>query len=282
MLPLPHILDRIRQHKLAERAERSVPLSALRAAAEQMAPPRDARGALRRPAGARVRVIAEFKRRSPSAGWLQREADAAAIGRAYARAGAAMISVLTDGRFFGGSLADLTAVQDAVPVPVLRKDFLLDDYDVYAARCAGASCVLLIARLFPDAGALRALIDQSRALGMEPLVEAHTVAEAAACRDAGAHLIGINHRDLDTLTMDLSLSQGLRAALGRGPVLVAESGLGSGADLLEMERRGMDAVLIGEALLRGPDPGAGLARLLDELTAVSPLQSAGEGSGVRR
>lgn len=214
--------------------------------------------------GAGLRVIAEFKRRSPSAGALQ-AGDPVAVAAGYAAAGAVMASVLTDGPAFGGSLEDLRRVAAAGRLPALRKDFLLDEYDLCEARRAGARAVLLIARVFPDRGALRALVATAAGLGLLPLVEAHDRAEAEAARAAGAALIGINHRDLQTLRIDLSLSLGLRAALGPEAVLVAESGLRDAADLRAMVERGMDAALIGESLLRQPDPGAALRGLLQGL-----------------
>lgn len=245
-----------------------MPLGALRAQAEQQPAPLPLGPALRLCPGQPIRVIAEFKRRSPSAGWIRPGADAVAVTAGYAQAGAAALSILTEPDFFGGALDDLAAVARAVPRPALRKDFLLDEYDLFAARAAGAAAVLLIVRALPDPGLLRALIDQCRDLSLTPLCEAHTRAEALAARAAGAEVIGINHRDLQTLRIDLDLSADLRQDLGPEPILVAESGLRSAADLRTMQRRGMDAVLIGEALMRAPDPGAALAALLAQLDDV--------------
>lgn len=270
----PDVLDRIMDGKRAARARRASSLGDLRRAAAAAPPPRDARAALRAPG--RIAVIAEFKRRSPSAGWLQQGADAAAICAGYARAGARALSVLTDEADFGAAPGDLEAVCAAVPLPALRKDFLLDEYDLCAARAAGASLALLIARVFPDRGELAELIAAAAGLGLAVLVEAHSLEEAERSLAAGADIIGVNHRDLQTLRMDLSLSDGLRARLGPAPILVAESGLRSGADLRLMRERGMDAALIGEMLLREPDPPARLRRLLTE--AGETDASAGEGA----
>lgn len=259
--PRADILSRILADKRAARALRHTPLPALRRQAEAAPAPPEALLSLRRGAGP-IRAIAEIKRRSPSAGWLRPDADAAAVARAYAQAGAAAISVLTDGPCFGGAPADLRAAARAVPVPLLRKDFLLDEHDLCEARLWGASCALLIARVFPDDGELAGLIAAAEALGLHALVEAHSQAEALRALRAGARIIGVNHRDLATLRIDLDLSLGLRAALGEGPVLVAESGLRGAAEVRAMADRGMDAVLVGEALMRQADPGAALAALL--------------------
>lgn len=263
------VLDRIVAARRAAQAARREPLAALRRRAE--AAPAPPPVLLRREdAGSRISVIAEVKRRSPSAGPIRPDADAPAVAAGYAAAGAAMISVLTEGPSFGGSLRDLQEVAAAVPLPALRKDFLLDEYDLCEARAHGAACALLISRLFDDDGALAALIQAAGALPLRALVEAHTLAEAERALRLGADLIGINHRDLRTLRIDLSVSAGLRAALGPAPLLVAESGLREAADLRLMAARGFDAVLIGEGLMRAPDPGAALAALLRAVDEPEP------------
>lgn len=251
------VLSAIVARRRAAIARRQEPLLQVRREAEA-APrrPLDLEG-WRAQRGAGVRVIAEFKRRSPSAGVLQ-EGDPVQVVAGYAAAGAVMASVLTEASGFGGSLDDLARVAADGRVPVLRKDFLLDEYDLCEARRAGAAAALLIARVFPDRAELQALVATAEALGLVPLVEAHDQAEAEAALHAGARLIGVNHRDLQTLKTDLSLSQGLRAALGPEPLLVAESGLRDAADLRAMAARGMDAVLVGASLLRTADPGAAL------------------------
>jgi indole-3-glycerol phosphate synthase len=206
-------------------------------------------------------VIAEFKRRSPSAGALRPGADAALIARAYARAGAAALSVLTDEHFFGGRMEDLAVARTAVALPVLRKDFLLDERDLLEARLGGADAVLLIVRIL-DRARLAALLDQAGQAGLDALVEAHSAAEIDLALACGARVIGINHRDLDTLAIDLELSARARAQVGPSVTLVAESGIQSRADVARMREHGADAILIGESLLRAPDPGAALADLL--------------------
>jgi indole-3-glycerol phosphate synthase len=208
------------------------------------------------------RVIAEFKRRSPSAQTIRPDADVATIVAEYARAGAAALSVLTDNEFFGGDLSDLATAREVCgPAPILRKDFILFEEDLVDARLAGADAVLLIVRLLPDA-ALAALHEAAVRLGLEVLVEVHSDEECRRAVGFGARLVGVNHRDLDTLTISLDLSARLASLLPAGVVRVAESGLRSGADLRLMRARGYHAVLVGETLMRAPSPGAQLAALL--------------------
>jgi indole-3-glycerol phosphate synthase len=206
-----------------------------------------------------VKVIAEFKRRSPSAGAIRPAADPAQIARSYEQAGAATLSVLTDEGFFGGSPADLQAARAAVRLPILRKDFLLDEKDVIDSRAMGADAILLIVRIL-DVTRLRTMHFAARELGMDALVEAHTDHEIDLALEAGASIIGVNHRDLDTLTIDLSLSARARQKIGER-VLVAESGIKTREDLARMRAHGADAVLVGEHLMRSPDPGAALVEL---------------------
>ena len=253
------ILDRIVAEKRHEHARRDpVRLDELWAAIAALPPARPFAAAIRTPGT--LRVIAEFKRCSPSAGAIRPGADPADIARRYERAGAAAISVLTDASFFDGSLADLTAVQLATGVPVLRKDFLLDERDLLQARLRGADAVLLIVRILEPA-TLRALIDVARRAGMAALVEAHSDGEIEAALAAGAEIIGVNHRDLDTLAIDLSLSARARA-LAPDAILVGESGIQTRAHVAAMRAYGLDAILVGESLLRAPDPGAALVELL--------------------
>jgi indole-3-glycerol phosphate synthase len=223
--------------------------------------PRSLRAALRRPAGQRVRAIAEIKRASPSAGPIRPGADPAAIARDYAAAGAAAISVLTDRRYFDGDLGFLAAVRAAVALPLLRKDFLIDPYQVVEARAAGADAVLLIVAAVDD-GALAVLLAESRRLGMDALVEVHSEAECERALGAGAELIGVNHRDLATFTMDMGLTARLRAVVPADLVLVAESGIKTAADVAAMAAAGADAILVGESLMRAPSPGEALRALL--------------------
>lgn len=253
------ILDRIVAEKWHEHSRRDpVRLDELWADIAKLPPARPFAAAIRTPGT--LRVIAEFKRRSPSAGAIRPGADPADIARRYERAGAAAISVLTDASFFDGSLPDLTAVHLAVQLPVLRKDFLLDERDLLQARLRGADAVLLIVRIL-DATTLRALIDVARRASLAALVEAHSDAEIEAALAAGAEIIGVNHRDLDTLAIDLSLSARARA-LAPNAILVGESGIQTRAHVDQMRAHGVDAILVGESLLRAPDPGAALAELV--------------------
>jgi indole-3-glycerol phosphate synthase len=207
------------------------------------------------------RVIAELKRKSPSAGIIRAGADPADVARRYHAAGAAAMSVLTDEKFFDGRLEHLRAARDAAPLPILRKDFLLDARDVYEARLAGADAVLLIVRILP-APRLDELQRAARRAGLQTLVEAHDDAELEAAMSVGADAVGVNHRDLDTLAIDLSLSARARKICGPSAVLVAESGIQSPAHVAEMRRHGVDAILVGESLMRAADPGAALEALL--------------------
>jgi indole-3-glycerol phosphate synthase len=209
--------------------------------------------------GGGLSVIAEFKRKSPSAGVIRAGADPAEIARAYQRAGASAISVLTDRAFFDGDPAHVAQVKAAVSLPVLRKDFLLDERDVSDSRAMGADAVLLIARILDDA-ALAAMLGAARALGMDALVETHDDAEIARAIAAGAEIIGVNHRDLDTLRIDLSLSARAREKI-LTRILVAESGIRTPDDVRRMRAHGADAILVGEHLMKAADPGAALVQL---------------------
>jgi indole-3-glycerol phosphate synthase len=206
-----------------------------------------------------LKVIAEFKRKSPSAGAIRPGADPAKIASDYEKAGAAAISVLTDVEFFDGDAAHLERARQAVAVPVLRKDFLLDERDLFDSYGMGADAVLLIARILDDA-VLPAMLKAVRSLGMEALVETHNDQEIDRALAAGAEIIGVNHRDLDTLQIDLSLSARARERIGER-ILVAESGIRTPADVQRMRDHGADAILVGEHLMRQPDPGRALVEL---------------------
>lgn len=264
------ILDEIVAEKRREHARRQpIALATLWAQVEALPPTRDFAAALLGTTPAtgpsersrlRPRVIAEFKRRSPSAGAIRPGADPARIAAAYAAAGAAALSVLTDVRFFDGALAHVKAARDACALPVLRKDFLLDERDLLEARLAGADAALLIVRLL-DAATLRALLAVAAQAKLHVLVEAHNDAEIDTALTAGATIVGVNHRDLDTLVIDLSLSARARAAAPSG-ILVAESGIQTPAHVAQMMANGADAILVGEALMRAEDPGVALRELL--------------------
>lgn len=264
---LSSVLDRIVEAKRVEVAALAPRAAELRARAAEAPAPPDFEAALR--GGAHVAVIAEVKRRSPSAGEIRPDTRAADVARAYERAGAAAVSVLTDREFFGGSLDDLTECRAAVRVPLLRKDFIIDPLQVYEARAAGASAVLLIVRILEDA-ALRDLAALSLELGLGVLVEVHDEAELDRAAAAGAGIIGINNRDLATFVTDLETTVRLAPRAPAGALVVAESGIAVAGDVARVGAAGAGAVLVGESLMRAPDAQALLRRL-----AAVPRRPAG-------
>jgi indole-3-glycerol phosphate synthase len=215
----------------------------------------------------RIGVIAEVKRRSPSAGEIRTEVSAANTARAYGEAGAAAVSVLTDGQFFGGSLADLESAAAATTTPLLRKDFTIDALQVYEARGAGASAVLLIARIL-DEVELSDLAALAAELRLGALVEVHDESETEAALKAGARIIGVNNRDLATFTTDLGLTERLSGYVPGDVVLVGESGVHTVGDVERLADAGVDAVLVGEALMRGDSAG-------DMIAAFSAIERRG-------
>jgi indole-3-glycerol phosphate synthase len=208
----------------------------------------------------RMNVIAEIKRASPSAGLLRDEFDPAAMAAAYEENGAAAISVLTEQDFFLGDVEHLKKVSERVHLPVLRKDFIIDEYQIYESLPAGASAVLLIVALL-DQNQLKGFLELSAALGLEALVEAHTLDEVHAAIDAGARIIGINNRDLKTFQVTLATSLELVKSIPRGTIKISESGIKTREDLARLRQAGFDGVLIGEQLMRDPNPGAALKKL---------------------
>lgn len=218
---------------------------------------RDFVGALKAPG---VSIIAEIKRRSPSGGELRAGASAADLAQVYARAGAAALSVLTDTRFFGGQDSDLVEARAACELPTLRKDFVVDEYQVYESRALGADAILLIVRAL-EVTELRRLLELAGELGLAALVETHSGEEVRVALEAGARVIGVNNRDLDTLVTDPSLALGLRDLVPADRVFVAESGVSEPDQLDALAAADVDAVLIGEALVRSSDPGAKLREL---------------------
>lgn len=256
------VLDEIVAHKRAEvaalKARRSV--GTVAAACRGLAPARDFEAALRPPAGTRVRLIAEVKRASPSQGLFRADLDPIAQASTYAAAGAAAVSVLTDARYFHGSLDDLVQVRRAVPVPVLRKEFIVDEYQLWEAREAGADAVLLIVAALEDA-VLRDLLGAAKGAGLATLVEVHTAGELDRALRLGAPVIGINNRDLQTLTTTLAPSLALLPQIPPGPIAVSESGLRTGADVAQVVAAGAHAVLVGETLLRAADVAAKVREL---------------------
>ena len=209
-----------------------------------------------------VRVIAECKRRSPSRGVLRKQYAADEIARLYEAGGAAAVSVLTESAFFDGTAHDLSRVRAAVTLPVLRKDFVVSGYQVVEARAIGADAVLLIAAAM-GRPALRALLGQARELGLAALVEVHSEPELADALESDADIIGVNNRNLRTLEVDLDASFSLVEQIPDGVVAVAESGLRTSQDLVELTRAGYDAFLIGESLMTQSDPGRALRSLLE-------------------
>jgi len=226
------------------------------------APPRAGRFAAALGRRDRFNVIAECKRRSPSRGVLRADYDPVAIAAGYVAAGAAAISVLTEPTFFDGSLDHLAAVRRAVDVPLLRKDFVVSEYQLLEARAAGADAVLLIVAALAQAD-LRRLSARAGELGLDVLVEVHDAAELDRALAAGATAIGVNNRNLRTLSVDVQASEALIARMPRGVIAVSESGLRSAGDLRRLASLGYRAFLIGERFMTTDDPGAELRRLLD-------------------
>jgi indole-3-glycerol phosphate synthase len=254
------ILDQIvasKQREIAERRVR-VTVAELEKRLSAAPPVRDLRAALLRGPG--IGIIAEVKKASPSAGVLRADFDPVAIARSYATAGADAISVLTDAPYFQGELAHLTAIRAAVTPPLLRKDFLLDPYQVLEARVAGADAVLLIAEILDDA-TLRLLLRETHALGMQALVELYDRANVARVVASGATLIGINNRDLRTFQTRLEHTLELAPLVPADRVLVSESGIKTSADIERLRSAGVKAVLIGESFMRSDNAEAKLREL---------------------
>jgi indole-3-glycerol phosphate synthase len=253
-------LDQILASTRAELPRLAARSDALGREAAAAPPPPSLEAALR---GRTVAVIAEVKRRSPSAGVIRDDLDPAGRAGLYAERGAASISVLTDGPFFGGSVEDLRAAAARVRVPVLRKDFILDELQLLEARAAGAAAVLLIVRAL-SRERLAALLSTAAGQGLDALVEVHAASELEAALGAGARIIGVNSRDLDTFRIDAAAAWRLLRDIPADRVAVAESGMAGEEDVVAAADHGADAVLIGTALSAGPDPGA----VLDRLAAV--------------
>jgi indole-3-glycerol phosphate synthase len=224
--------------------------------------PRDFARALRRPDG-RLAVIAELKRRSPSKGDLAPGLDPGTTATAYARGGAAALSVLTDRPFFGGAVADLEAARAASGLPVLRKDFVIDAIQVYETRAIGADAMLLIVAALPDDALLRDLHDLALDLGLAAVVEVHDEHEVDRALAAGARIVGVNSRSLQSFAEDLTIGERLASMLPAEVVGVAESAVRRGADARRMAVAGFDAVLVGEALVRAGDPAALVAEMAE-------------------
>ncbi len=247
-----------RRESVAHR-KRVLPLVALKIAAEKKAPAvRDFSAAI---TASRVNVIAELKKSSPSRGVIREQFEPEKLAAELAEAGAAALSVLTEEDFFDGSLTYLKQARAAAEVPVLRKDFIFDSWQIWEARAAGADSFLLItAVLEPEL--LRELLELGRQLGMEPLVEIHTREELARALGAGARIVGVNARDLTTFNVNLDLALELAGEIPDSCIAVAESGIHSHEDLMRLSEAGFDAFLIGEQLMKHAQPGEELRRLL--------------------
>lgn len=253
---LEEILAGVRED--VDARQQQVPLAQIKELAAAAPPPKDGYAALRAPG---VGVIAEVKRSSPSKGQLAEIPDPAELAVEYAAGGARCVSVLTEGRWFGGSLDDLVAVRAAVNVPVLRKDFVVASYQVHEARALGADLVLLIVAAL-EQNVLTGLLERIESLGMTALVEVHTEEEADRALAAGARVIGVNARDLRTLEVDRSVFERIAPGLPNSVVKVAESGVRGPHDLIRYAAAGADAVLVGEGLVTQKSPRDAVAELV--------------------
>jgi indole-3-glycerol phosphate synthase len=260
---LSDVLERIvavKRNEIAA-AQAAVPPGEVERRARSAPAPRDFVGAMRAKVDAsRPAVIAEAKRASPSKGLLRADFDPAAIAKSYEAGGAACMSVLTDGEFFRGSAADLRAARAACRLPVLRKDFMLEPYQIFESRALGADCILLIAAAL-SGDAMRELEATATALGMAVLVEVHDAAELKAALELRTPLVGINNRDLRTFETRLETTLDLLARVPAGRLVVTESGILARADVARMRARGVHAFLVGEAFMRAADPGSALREL---------------------
>jgi indole-3-glycerol phosphate synthase len=264
----PTILDEIVASKREEvaAARQRMPLEELEAQAVMAPPVRDFRAALAGPGS--IQLIAEVKRASPSAGLIRADFDPVAIARVYQNHGAACISVLTDAPHFQGHLSHLARVRAAVVLPLLRKDFLIDEYQVIEARLAGADAILLIAEILDD-DRMVALLQQARALGMSALIELHDSANLPRVLGMGADLVGINNRDLRSFQSDLEHTLKLRDQIPAEIIVVSESGIRTRRDVKRLEAAGVAAILVGESLIGAPNIGLAVERLLD----LSPVHA---------
>lgn len=267
MSVLDDIIVGVRQD-LKEREDR-VPLSRVKEMEQSVPEAKDALGALRNRDGA-VKIISEVKRSSPSKGALAQIPDPAALASVYEAGGASVVSVLTEQRRFHGSLADLDAVRAAVDIPILRKDFIVTPYQIHEARAHGADLVLLIVAAL-EQNALVSLLERTRSLGMEALVETHSRLEALRALDAGASIIGVNARNLKTLEVDRSTVEQVIDVIPQDVIAVAESGVAQAHDVFEYAKWGADAVLVGEALVTSGDP----------LSSIQDMVSAGQHPALR-
>jgi indole-3-glycerol phosphate synthase len=260
------VLDRIVEARRAEVEHRKhvLPETALKYGAKAATPLRDFSAALCRDG---LNVLAELKAASPSRGVIREPFEPVALGQGFESAGACGLSVLTEGEFFMGSLKNLRDARKAIRIPVLRKDFIFDTWQVWEARANDADSFLLIVAILSD-GLLRELIALGREIGMEPLVEVHTSEELDRALAAGAKIVGVNNRDLKTLTVQIETSFGLIDRIPEECIAVSESGLRTHDDLVKLRAAGFDAFLIGTHLMLAPDPAAALSSLLSSPTGT--------------
>ena len=262
MSGLPSILEQILETKAGEVEARSRrrDLATIAAMAADCPPARGFSRRLRAAARSGPAVIAELKRASPSAGVIREDFEPAEIAASYAQAGAACLSVLTDESYFQGGDEFLKQARAACDLPALRKDFVIDPWQVHESRLLGADCILLIVAALPS-GLLQELDGLAREAGLDVLVEVHDEAELESALTTGAELVGVNNRDLHRFTTDLATSERLRPMIPEERTMVTESGIQAAADVERLRRCGIDAFLVGEAFMRAPDPGAELRRL---------------------
>lgn len=245
------ILDEIHEHKLVEVAERKkqIPIEDLEKRLPHAPPVRDFAAAIGREG---MSLIAEVKKASPSAGIIREDFDPVAIARAYADAGAAAISVLTDEKYFQGSLTFLEDIRAAVNIPLLRKDFIIDAYQIAEARVSGADAILLIVHLLDDE-TLRSFLDRAHELGMKCVVESHSKEELERAVASGAEILGINNRDLHTFKVDVETAIAFAPLVPRERIVVGESGIKTADDVRRLGKAGVSAILVGETLIKSPD-----------------------------
>lgn len=255
------ILDKIVTHKREELKEtkRRLPIAEVKG---RIVDADATRGfAAKVAAGGDIKLIAEVKKASPSKGVIREDFDPVAIAKSYEAAGASCISVLTESKFFQGNLEYLGSIRQAVGLPLLRKDFIIEEYQIYEARAAGADAILLIAA-YLDRRQMEDFLGISRRLGMDTLVESHTYKELDKALLAGATLVGINNRDLKTFNINLHITLDLLRDVPDDRLVVSESGIGTREDVVKLQQAGVDAILVGESLMREPDVGRKVKELL--------------------
>ncbi|MDE0481632.1 MAG: indole-3-glycerol phosphate synthase TrpC [Candidatus Poribacteria bacterium] len=255
------ILDTIIAHKQKELEieQQQMPLAVLESKLANLPPTKNFQGAITQPGN--INLIAEVKKKSPSKGIIREDFDPVQIAETYAENGAAAISVLTDVQFFDGSLVYLSSIRDVVDVPLLRKDFTIAPYHIYQARATGADAILLIVAVLTPKQ-LREFMDIATSLSLASLVEVHTEAELEIALDVGAEIIGINNRDLRTFHTDLATTFRLYESIPAEKVAVSESGIYTRADVESLREAGVNAILVGESLMRSPDIGEQVRKLI--------------------